>query len=233
MSPNFDGPVYVLTSNESASAAEFAVDAIANEESVTIIGETTAGEMLSQKMYDLPFSFQLSVPIAEYYSNRIGRIEGHGVEPDIAIDQGVALDLAFSLINGKELEDVLPKLQMKIDRQMEEPFGGEKIYLFGNMNDWGKKWNSTPVFDFKGKGIFEASADFNPGIYEFKIAPMNWAFDYGAASNKENVNIGAKMPLARVPGSKNLQIEIKDEVRLKFTLDVSDEMAGSLYISKE
>ena len=116
MRPHFDGPVYVLISNKSASATEFTVDAFAHEEKVTILGESTAGEMLSQKMFDLPHGFQLSLPIAEYYSTRIGRIEGKGVKPDIAIDQRVAMDLAISLINGAKLEDALEEAKQKVDK---------------------------------------------------------------------------------------------------------------------
>jgi C-terminal processing protease CtpA/Prc len=120
MNPHFDGPVYVLTSNISASATEFAVDALAHEENVTIIGETTAGEMLSQKMYDLPLGFQLSLPIAEYYSTRIGRIEGKGVEADISIDQSAAIDLSLSLINGMKLDDALSKAKEKMAKMNEK-----------------------------------------------------------------------------------------------------------------
>lgn len=116
MEPHFNGNVYVLISKESASATEFTVDALANEKNVTIIGETTAGEMLSQKMFDLPHGFQLSLPIAEYYSSRIGRIEGKGVNPDIAIDQSVAMDLAISLINGVKLEDALKDAKQRVNK---------------------------------------------------------------------------------------------------------------------
>ena len=116
MHPHFGGKVYVLTSKKSASATEFTVDAFAHEENVTIIGESTAGEMLSQKMFDLPHGFQLSLPIAEYYSTRIGRIEGKGVKPDIAIDQSVAIDLAISLINGVNLENALEKAKQKVEK---------------------------------------------------------------------------------------------------------------------
>ena len=116
MRPHFNGAVYVLISKESASATEFTVDALANEEKVTIIGEPTAGEMLSQKMFDLPYGFQLSLPIAEYYSTRIGRIEGKGVKPDILIDQSVAMDLAILLINGVKQEDALEEAKRKVDK---------------------------------------------------------------------------------------------------------------------
>ena len=116
MQPHFAGQVYVLISKKSASATEFAVDALANEEQVTIIGESTAGEMLSQKMFDLPHGFQLSLPIAEYYSTRIGRIEGKGVKPDITIDQRAAMDLAILLINGEKLDDAVEQAKQKLEK---------------------------------------------------------------------------------------------------------------------
>jgi carboxyl-terminal processing protease len=233
MYPRFDGPVYVLTSNKSASAAEFTADALAQEKKVTIIGETTAGEMLSQKMYDLPHGFQLSLPIAEYYSTRMGRIEGKGVKPDIAIDQSVAMDLAISLINGVELNDALAELQQKINEMNEQPLGADEIYLLGNMNEWGKKWNNTPRFEYIGKGIYETSITLKKGSYEFKIAPMNWGFDFGAKPNQEKVVLGKMTSLAKVPGSNNLKIDIENETKITFSLDVSVEKAPTLYIEKK
>lgn len=109
MSPRFDGQVYVLISDNAFSAAELTSDGLANIENVLLIGETTGGEVLSQKMYDLPMDMQLSIPIADYYSFRIGRIEGQGVSPDIEIDPRVAKDLAISLTNGVNLEDAVTK----------------------------------------------------------------------------------------------------------------------------
>jgi len=232
MSPHFDGQVYVLVGNKTASAAEFTVDALAQSEQVTLIGDTTAGEMLSQKMFDLPYGFQLSLPIADYYSCRIGRIEGKGVKPDILIDQRVAMDVVHSLINGEKLEEALKKAQLKIEKLDELPFGGETIYLFGNMNDWGKNWNITPIFDYKGDGIYESSTTLKKGRYEFKIAPMNWDFDYGANSDQENVSIGMKYTLMKVPGSSNLIIEIEEESKLTFSLDVSDKVNATLLVTK-
>lgn len=109
MAPRFDGQVYVLISDKTFSAAELTADGLANIENVSLIGETTGGEVLSQKMYDLPMDMQLSIPVADYYSFRIGRIEGQGVNPDIEIDSRVAKDLAISLTNGRSLEDALTK----------------------------------------------------------------------------------------------------------------------------
>ena len=98
--PVFDGPVYVLTSKYTASAAELATDALRVAERVTIIGERTAGEMLSQTIFDIPGGFHLSLPIADYYSVAHGRIEGVGIKPDIEVEAAQALDTALEILKN-------------------------------------------------------------------------------------------------------------------------------------
>ncbi len=93
--PGFNGPVYVLTSKRTASAAELATDALKSANRAIIIGEITAGQMLSQKIYDVPGGFHLSLPIADYYSVVNGRIEGVGINPDIKTNAADALDVAL------------------------------------------------------------------------------------------------------------------------------------------
>ncbi|MGE4071591.1 MAG: S41 family peptidase [Lysobacterales bacterium] len=97
MAPRFDGPVYVLTSRRTASAAELAADALRGSGRATLIGEITAGNMLSQKPFDLPEGMQLFLPIADYYSFHGGHIEGTGVRPDIAVPAPQALDQALTV----------------------------------------------------------------------------------------------------------------------------------------
>ena len=98
--PYFTGKVYVLTSKQTASAAELGTDALGYLDNVKIIGETTAGEMLSQSVFDLAEGILLFLPIADYYSHRSGRIEGQGVKPDIEIAADQALIKAKELISG-------------------------------------------------------------------------------------------------------------------------------------
>ena len=93
--PIFSGPVSVLTSERTASAAEIVTDALKSSGRAVIIGENTAGQMLSQKIYDVPGGFHLSLPIADYYSVRNGRIEGVGIKPDIETDAADALNIAL------------------------------------------------------------------------------------------------------------------------------------------
>jgi len=98
--PVFTGPVYVLTSQRTASAAELATDALKASRRALVIGERTAGEMLSQKIFDIPGGFQLSLPIADYYSVDTGRIEGRGIEPDIETLAADALSTALNQLRN-------------------------------------------------------------------------------------------------------------------------------------
>ncbi len=94
--PVYDGPVFVLISARTASAAELAADALKVSGRAVIVGEKTAGQMLSQKIYDIPGGFHLNLPIADYYSAAHGRIEGAGVTPDISAPAADALEVALS-----------------------------------------------------------------------------------------------------------------------------------------
>lgn len=100
MQPHFQGPVFVLTSARSISAAEIAADVIKATGRGTVIGEKTPGVVLSSKRFDIPGGFHLMVPIADYFSIENGRIEGVGVTPDISVNADQALDAALVEISG-------------------------------------------------------------------------------------------------------------------------------------
>ncbi|MCO6511342.1 MAG: hypothetical protein J5I65_11185 [Aridibacter famidurans] len=95
--PNFDGPVFVLIDGRSASATELAADAFKASGAAKLVGEKTAGEMLTQSPFDLAEGFQAFVPVGDYFSFEHGRIEGVGVEPDVDVDSKDALAMAIEL----------------------------------------------------------------------------------------------------------------------------------------
>jgi hypothetical protein len=97
MKPLFQGPVFVLTSTRSISAAEIAADALKFPGRAKVVGEKTPGVVLSSKLFDIPGGFHLRVPIADYYSIKNGRLEGYGVTPDIPVSADRALDVALEL----------------------------------------------------------------------------------------------------------------------------------------
>ena len=93
--PVFHGPVVVLTSARSISAAEIAADALKASGRAKIIGEKTPGVVLSSKVFDIPGGFHLRVPMADYYSIKNGRLEGVGVSPDVPASAAEALEVAL------------------------------------------------------------------------------------------------------------------------------------------
>ena len=99
--PNFDGNVYVLVDGRSASATELAVDAFRACGLATIVGERTAGEMLSQSMFDVVEGYIVSRPGADCYSMAHGRVEGQDVPVDIEPESSEALRTAETLAAGR------------------------------------------------------------------------------------------------------------------------------------
>lgn len=95
MPPLFQGPVFVLTSAQSISAAEIAADALQSIGRARIVGEKTPGVCLSSNLFDIAGGFHLRVPIADYFSIRKGRLEGVGVTPDIPVRADRALEFAL------------------------------------------------------------------------------------------------------------------------------------------
>ena len=98
--PNFDGPVYVLVDGSAASATELAADALRASGLATLIGEKTAGEMLSQSMFDVGDGFLVSLPVADYISLAHGRIEGQGVPVHIEAAPDMAMEVAREQLAG-------------------------------------------------------------------------------------------------------------------------------------
>ncbi|MEP7705383.1 S41 family peptidase [Paraglaciecola sp. 25GB23A] len=224
MAPHFGGPVYLLTSQKSASATEFAIDALANLPQVTIIGERSAGKMLSQKMFDVTGSLLLSLPIADYYSTRVGRIEGKGIAPDIAVPANAAMEMAMAIANGADPTTV------NIEENIDKITDNTPLYLFGSMNNWGKNWSDTPKFDYRGNGHYVAKIQLKQGTWEFKIAPMNWSFDYGAKKGSEAAYIGNDTKLIKQANSKNITLTVKNDTELEMILNISTAKQAMLLI---
>ena len=85
-----------------ASAAEMAADAFRASGIATLVGERTAGEMLSQSMFDIADGFIVTLPVADFYSMQHGRIEGVGVQAHIGSSSEKALETAKELAVDRE-----------------------------------------------------------------------------------------------------------------------------------
>jgi len=98
----FGGKIYVLTSKNTASTCEPIVDALKRNKMATIIGEKTAGAMLSATLIQIKDNYFLFLPIADYYTSDKRRLDQVGVEPDIETAADKALERALDLINLKK-----------------------------------------------------------------------------------------------------------------------------------
>lgn len=90
--PTFDGAIYVLTNNRTASTCEPFVYSLQYNKAAIIVGEKTAGQMLNGEAFAISSNFKLFLPTADFYAVDGYKIDQNGVLPDVPIDSEEALD---------------------------------------------------------------------------------------------------------------------------------------------
>lgn len=108
MDITYDGEIIILTSGYTISAGEsYARAMLANKKnSITVIGETTAGYYSDAIPKFLPGGFSFNMSVERYYWYDDTMLEGKGIEPDI--------EIPFNLEKVQEGKD--PVLDCVIDR---------------------------------------------------------------------------------------------------------------------
>ncbi|MBR0424278.1 S41 family peptidase [Candidatus Saccharibacteria bacterium] len=81
-----DMKTVVLVNGSTASASEIVAAALKDYNKATIVGETTYGKGVVQKMYDLSGGGMLKVTVAEWLTPNNNSINKVGVEPDVEIE---------------------------------------------------------------------------------------------------------------------------------------------------
>jgi len=95
----FHGNVVLLVNEHSASSAEM-VAAFAKEYGLaTIVGTKTPGRLLGGGSFRVGHGYRVALPVVEYRTWRDVRLEGKGVEPDIAVPFDPA-----ALRNGRDTQ---------------------------------------------------------------------------------------------------------------------------------
>jgi carboxyl-terminal processing protease len=92
--------IYILTNSKTASAGEPLVYGLQANEVAKVVGEKTAGQILSPDVFDVGNGYFLVVPIAEYLAPDGNKIEGKGIVPNIKVKSEKALDLVLKLISN-------------------------------------------------------------------------------------------------------------------------------------
>ncbi len=88
----FEGKLFLLTDKRSASACEPLAWNLKQTGRATVVGEHTAGAMLSASTYSLGNGFNAVIPNADYYTPSGERLDRVGVAPNIAVSSADALD---------------------------------------------------------------------------------------------------------------------------------------------
>lgn len=81
--PVFQGNVYVLQDDQTASAGEPLLDLIQRENIGILLGETSNGAMLSGYFFPIGEDYELFLPIADYQNALGNRLDKVGVRPDV------------------------------------------------------------------------------------------------------------------------------------------------------
>lgn len=87
----FPGKVFLLTDNRSASACEPLAWNMKHSGHAILVGEHTAGAMLSASSYPLRNGFTAVIPNADYYTPDGTRLDRVGVTPDVEVKSADAL----------------------------------------------------------------------------------------------------------------------------------------------
>lgn len=109
-SAHYGGKVVVLVDTPSGSAAEIFAAVLQDHGRATLVGRRTAGAVLASWFYGLPGGGELQLSREDYLTPRGRRIEGNGVEPDIAVPRALEdlragrdrdLEVALQVLRGE------------------------------------------------------------------------------------------------------------------------------------
>jgi carboxyl-terminal processing protease len=82
----FDQPIVVLINGNSASASEIFAGALQDYEKATIVGTTTFGKGIVQRILPLSDGTALKLTVSKYFTPKGRNIHGTGIEPDIEVE---------------------------------------------------------------------------------------------------------------------------------------------------
>lgn len=79
-------PLVVLVNEGTASASEIVSGALQDRKRAKIIGTTTFGKGIVQRIFDLPDKQALKITVSEYFTPKDRNIHKKGIEPDIKVE---------------------------------------------------------------------------------------------------------------------------------------------------
>ncbi|MEE1028940.1 MAG: S41 family peptidase [Agathobacter sp.] len=111
---SIDLPMVVLVNGNSASASEIFAGAVKDHGYAKIIGTTTYGKGIVQKILKLSDDDALKMTIAKYYTPNGNYIHGVGIEPDIEIEYEVPEDGVYNQETDNQLKRAVEVLKEEL-----------------------------------------------------------------------------------------------------------------------
>lgn len=112
----FDKPLAVLVNGNSASASEIFAGAVKDYGIGTLVGTTTYGKGIVQKIYPLHDGTAVKLTVSKYYTPKGNNIHEIGIEPDVEID--LEEDLKKEAVVPLEKDNQLQKAVEVLEQQM-------------------------------------------------------------------------------------------------------------------
>ena len=109
----FDKPMAVLVNGNSASASEIFAGAIKDYGIGTLVGTTTYGKGIVQKIYPLSDGTAVKLTVSKYYTPNGNNIHGTGIEPDVTVelDEELMYEVEVPKEEDNQLQAAIEALQ--------------------------------------------------------------------------------------------------------------------------
>lgn len=109
-------PLAVLVNKNSASASEIFAGAVKDYGVGTIVGTTTFGKGIVQRLFELGDGTAMKLTISKYYTPNGNNIHGKGIEPDVEVELDESLSNKITI--GTEEDNQLQKALEIINSQI-------------------------------------------------------------------------------------------------------------------
>lgn len=110
-----DLPIVVLINKGSASASEILAGALQDTKTATIVGETSFGKGIVQRMSDIGDGTGYKITVSEYFTPNGRNIHGTGIEPDVKVELIRNSSTDSTSTNDSQLDKAIEIMRDKID----------------------------------------------------------------------------------------------------------------------
>jgi carboxyl-terminal processing protease len=112
----FDLPMVLITNGNSASAAEIFAGTLQDYKTATIIGTTSFGKGIVQKVIPLSDGTAVKLTVSKYYTPNGRNIHGTGIKPDVevALNKDMQNKLSIPIDKDNQLQEAIKLMKQKI-----------------------------------------------------------------------------------------------------------------------